>query len=45
MNSDDLNDDIWGDLLCGTCHFVIATLTVPEAGTYEFTKLPNEEVI
>lgn len=39
MAADKLNGDaIWGDLLCGTCHLVIATLTVPKAGEWEFVR-------
>lgn len=40
MSSDKLNgDSIWGDLLCSVCRLVIATLTVSEAGIYEFRKV------
>lgn len=39
MGADEWNGDhIWGDLLCGTCHLVIATLNVPEAGEWEFVR-------
>lgn len=39
MGADRLNGTrIWGDLLCATCHLVIATLTVPEAGAWEFVR-------
>jgi len=41
MSSDDLNDSIWGDLLCETCRFVIATITVPEAGLYAFHRVES----
>lgn len=40
MSTDDLNRPrVWGDLCCGQCDLVIATLTVPTHGVYEFTKV------
>jgi len=41
MSTDDLNDNIWGDLVCSKCRFVIATLSVPVAGVYDFTLLSS----
>lgn len=29
MTSDDLNASPWGDMVCNTCHFVIATFSNP----------------
>lgn len=40
MTDDELSGGaIWGDLTCGTCYLVIATITVPEHGVYEFSKV------
>lgn len=40
MIRDEANDNnAWGDLLCGVCGLVIATLQVPEEGRYEFVKV------
>lgn len=40
MTDDELsNGSIWGDLTCGTCYLVIATITVAETGMYEFSKV------
>ncbi len=42
MSKDDLNTDIWGDLLCSVCDYVIATISVDEAGVYGFVKVEVE---
>jgi hypothetical protein len=43
MQKDSLNGDkIWGDLVCGRCRSVIATISVNEPGIYQFKKV--EEV-
>lgn len=42
MVKDELNGDIiWGDIVCKSCHLVIATVTVGEPGKYEFTKVKS----
>lgn len=33
------NNEVWGDMRCGVCHYVIATLTVSAEGQYEFVKV------
>lgn len=40
LSKDNLNGDhIWADVTCCECHFVIATLTAPEEGEYDFVKI------
>ena len=42
MARDPLSSDTsWRDLACGVCGFILATITVPEAGEYEFVKVCN----
>ncbi len=39
MNKDSLNPESWGDILCSKCMFILATVTVDEAGIYDFVKV------
>jgi len=44
MSTDELNAPaIWGDLICGKCHSIVATLEVDEPGVYEFRKVKDVE--
>lgn len=39
-SKDNLNgENIWSDITCCECHFVIATITAPEEGQYDFVKI------
>ena len=39
LKKDALNDVPWGDIVCATCHFVIATISADEPGVYQFIKV------
>lgn len=43
MVKDDLNGNVvWGDIVCAVCHFVIATVSVEEEGTYRFVRIEED---
>lgn len=36
--ADELNQEAWGDIVCGACHFVIATIS-GDPGVYQIVRV------